>query len=945
MANQFNHVGGNLMSNVFGAQLPDVTTVSFWNCCDVNPTNWGQLSSCFVTYVYDTSDPCGYGSGVVWYQSDDCTPADVSNVYLNPGQGAYICPSVSVTLKFVGTANVPVLPATLPCGCGQWNLLSCQTNAIGTYQNVVGLAPVAGSQVVRWNCGIATTYTYSGTSWSPSAPSLNIGEAAFFFVPCGTNCCTNCTPPYPLNYTNIIYPGSNFIANNLCQGVSNSVNVVLSDISCPTCASANLDLSIWDSVGQKYYSQLTYYDADDSPDGGGGWYDATGNNATNTIDPGQGFLLINHDGTFTLTIHGCAPTCPPSCSPPTNQMVMVGRLGIGPATWWDLFSCPPPCGAQMLIWNGSSLVEYDFYNLLWHTTDGNPVATPVLAIGQSAFASVRSNTNCPCISMTCFTNKTVLCGSTWNFDAPTNIVDNCCSNYNVNFTTMTNSGPCPLVIMRTWTVSDSCSNSATCSQTVTVVNTNLPVILCPSNIVMSSCVATQIFYTATASNVCCGNLAAWCNPPSGTSFLPGTTNTVTCTTVDCCSNIASCTFTVTVVCSTNPCVPPPPNLVGWWPGDNSPNDLSSFANNATLQNGATYGAGEVAAAFYFPPASGNSQAAVAAPAPGSLDFGTNVSFTIDAWINTVNGGTATIVDKRGGDGSEGNTFGYVLFVYNGKLGFQLGSGEWDNYVASGPLIDDGNWHFVVVTVDRAAKQARLYVDNVLVLTANTARVEGNISNTGMFLIGQNNMNGGSSFAGAIDEVEVFNRVLGTNEIASIFNAGTAGKCKCTSVAVLACATNKTVECGSSWTFDAPTVVSNTCGTNLTEQLVSSNATFVSQCQTLWQGIWFVTDCCGNTLVCTQTVTVVDTMPPVITCASNKTVQCGTAWTFDRPSAWDACCGSNVTVWLASSNLISGPCPAVWQGIWEAMDCCSNVATCTQLVTVVKRSRRSSRRCA
>jgi hypothetical protein len=87
-------------------------------------------------------------------------------------------------LQFTGTPNVPVLPAILPCGCGQWNLLSRQTNDIGTYENVTGLAPVQGAQVLRWNCGSFTTYTFSGINWSPSAPSLNIGEAAFFLVPC-----------------------------------------------------------------------------------------------------------------------------------------------------------------------------------------------------------------------------------------------------------------------------------------------------------------------------------------------------------------------------------------------------------------------------------------------------------------------------------------------------------------------------------------------------------------------------------------------------------------------------------------------------------------------------------------------------------------------------------------------------------------------------------------
>jgi hypothetical protein len=116
-------------------------------------------------------------------------------------------------------------------------------------------------------------------------------------------------------------------------------------------------------------------------------------------------------------------------------------------------------------------------------------------------------------------------------------------------------GPCPAVWQGIWQAMDCCSNYATCTQTVTVVNTNLPVIQCPSNIVVTSCVATQVFYTVTASNLCCTNVEVVCNPVSGSSFAPGTTTTVYCTATDCCTNIATCSFTVTVLCNNQPCCP------------------------------------------------------------------------------------------------------------------------------------------------------------------------------------------------------------------------------------------------------------------------------------------------------------------------------------------------------------------------------------------------------
>ena len=58
----------------------------------------------------------------------------------------------------------------------------------------------------------------------------------------------------------------------------------------------------------------------------------------------------------------------------------------------------------------------------------------------------------------------------------------------------------------------------------------------------------------------------------------------------------------------------------------------------------------------------------------------------------------------------------------------------------------------------------------------------------------------------------------------------------------------------------------------------------------------INDAYGNTnstnVVYTWTA---DTTPPVLTCASNKTVECGAQWSFDPPMVADACSGTNVTI--------------------------------------------------
>ena len=73
-------------------------------------------------------------------------------------------------------------------------------------------------------------------------------------------------------------------------------------------------------------------------------------------------------------------------------------------------------------------------------------------------------------AFSCAPNKTVACGANWTFDPPT--VSGPCGGGNVTITvlsTVTNGGPCPAVITRTWQVTDACFNTAMCSQTVTVL--------------------------------------------------------------------------------------------------------------------------------------------------------------------------------------------------------------------------------------------------------------------------------------------------------------------------------------------------------------------------------------------------------------------------------------------------------------------------------------------
>ncbi len=94
---------------------------------------------------------------------------------------------------------------------------------------------------------------------------------------------------------------------------------------------------------------------------------------------------------------------------------------------------------------------------------------------------------------------------------------------------------------------DDSQNVAICSFQVRVVDTTPPAIQCPSN-VTTECTSTAgatVTFSAVALDSCDTSPSIACVPPSGSSFLVGTTQ-VLCTATDDSRNASTCTFTVTV---------------------------------------------------------------------------------------------------------------------------------------------------------------------------------------------------------------------------------------------------------------------------------------------------------------------------------------------------------------------------------------------------------------
>jgi Concanavalin A-like lectin/glucanases superfamily len=232
-----------------------------------------------------------------------------------------------------------------------------------------------------------------------------------------------------------------------------------------------------------------------------------------------------------------------------------------------------------------------------------------------------------------------------------------------------------------------------------------------------------------------------------------------------------------------PCAPPPSGMVAWWRLDETggtavadalgqnPGTASGPIGPSRLTDNPQTVKGLVgnALSFFF-------KSRVTVNHQGRLDFGTDKSFTIDAWFK---GSDSPIV------GNLSNNFGtfYTLGVANDKLWLQMApSKAW-----YGPPITRDAWTFVAVVVDRTNPTKQ----TVTLYTADTAvpnsklKTSGHLSNPDpsganagvnlpLYIGGcAGNPNGCSS---VIDELEIFNRPLEQEELQKIVNAGSAGKC-------------------------------------------------------------------------------------------------------------------------------------------------------------------------
>jgi hypothetical protein len=251
------------------------------------------------------------------------------------------------------------------------------------------------------------------------------------------------------------------------------------------------------------------------------------------------------------------------------------------------------------------------------------------------------------------------------------------------------------------------------------------------------------------------------------------------------------------------CVTAPPGLIGWWTGDGNTVDIAGN-NSGTLQNGATYGNGEVGQAFSF---TGNGASVlvnspVYSPSSGTLMF----------WFMPTGAGSLT------GSYDGTNRTPGLSVDSNSNLNWEFG-----NLSAQGVgPVSLNQWSHVALTYSTSNSEVSInvYLNGSLAASAIASPLSAWYPQVafGAYLGGQQ-----PSFAGSMDEVAIFNQALSSQQVQQVYNAASAGMCKPTLQSVTVNPANPSIAPGIVLPFSATGTYSDTTTHDLTTSATWSSS--------------------------------------------------------------------------------------------------------------------------
>ena len=509
------------------------------------------------------------------------------------------------------------------------------------------------------------------------------------------------------------------------------------------------------------------------------------------------------------------------------------------------------------------------------------------------------------------------------------------------------------VMTRTWTSTDECGNTVSCSQIITIVDTTAPVITCPSDVTIECDVDTQPDYTGwpVALDNCysTNSVLTYSDNSSLGACAPSQDILRTWTATDECGNSSQCVQSIVVVDTTPPtitnCPPnmtiecdtqiPMPDRAGVQYIDNCSFNIKfvSLLNNSSVwiedfrdqSNGTSVDTGDTAWVADDP------------PGPGYIRV---VTQTGDKRLRGYRlGGVEAVFTTETVDVS-----GARLAVVQVGILQDQGTLEADDYIATYYRLDGGTWVFVDQHNDDIPAAGVEHVAMLIdVSAASTIEVQIRMRNDAteshrVDFVGIYQDNGGTACPGSPGQFTYTYSVVD-----DCLNEDT-----CTQVIdvvdstppTVTCPADVTLECGAATDTGTLGIATATdaCATNtLAPTFVDSVAAGTCPQEEVITRTWSISDPCGNVGTCDQTITIQDTTAPSLTCAANITINCEDSIApanTGSSTGTDNCDASPVINY--TDSVAAGTCgeEGVITRTWTITDACGNSTPCNQIITIV-----------
>jgi hypothetical protein len=931
-----------------GSLFPIGTTVVTYEVEDLT----SNITSCsFNVTVNDTENPTIVCPANIT-QSNDVGVCGATVAYVTP-VGADNCPG-SITTLTAGQASGTLFPigattVTYLATDASTNTATCSfTITVNDTQNPTIVCP---ANITQSNdaavCGATVTYaTPVGADNCPgSITTLTAGQASGTLFPIGattvtylaTDASTNtatCSFTVTVNDTQnptIVCPAD--ITQNSDAGVCGATVAYATPVGADNCPGSITTLTAGLASGSVFPSgvtTVTYLVTDASSNTSTCSFDVTVDDVEVPVIVCPGNITQNNDATVCGAIVVYAtPVGTDNCA--GSITTLTGGLGSG-----SLFPI------------GTTVVTYEVEDLTSNIT----------SCSFNVTVNDTENPTIVCPANITQSNDVGVCGATVAYVTPVG-ADNCPGSITTLTAGQASGTLFPIgATTVTYLATDASTNTATCSFTITVNDTQNPTIVCPANITQSNdvgvCGATVTYATPVGADNCPGSITTLtAGQASGTLFPIGAT-TVTYLATDASTNTATCSFTVTVNDTQNPTIVCPADItqnsdagvcgatvayatpVG---ADNCPGSITTLT--AGLASGSVFPSGVTTVTYLVTDASSNTSTCSFDVTVDDLEAPVivcpgNITQNNDA---TVCGAIVVYATPVGTDNCAGSITTLTGGLGSGSL-FPIGT------TAVTYEVEDLTSNITSCSFNVTVNDTELptITCNAPITMSNDAGVCGAVvtyTNTstdncpGQVITQTAGLASGSVFP------------IGTTTNTFIVTDASGNTATCgfnvtvndTELPTIACPANinQSIDpgvCGATVAYATPVGADNCAGSITTLTAGQASGTLFPTGTTT--NTFVVTDASGNTATCSFNVTVNDTELPTITCnapitVSNDAGVCGAVVTYTNTST-DNCPGQVIT---QTAGLASGSVFPIGTttNTFVVTDASGNTATCSFNVTV------------